>query len=172
MRARTDLTLSPSSWRFRDNSWLGKNFSLICKTPPLRLTRRDCAKIRRTIPEVSIQEASSGMRKATRSLWRSTSVRVVVMWEARHRLNVSLASDLNRIGELEGGFVVHSNIVQEAFLRQCYLAYRCGRGACTCGQAITFSAKSVYRAGAKDGFSWTIESQRTKTKPTAGRTSD
>ncbi len=37
------------------------------------------AAMRRTIPEVSIQEASSGMRKETRSLWRRTSVRMVVM---------------------------------------------------------------------------------------------
>ena len=67
------------SRRLREISWPERNFSVIRTTPPLRLTSRDTAAIRRTIPELSIQEASSGMRKETRSLWRRTCVGMVVM---------------------------------------------------------------------------------------------
>src|SRR5215475_1936185 len=79
MRARAVLVKSPSRERLSVISWFWRSLSWRRITPPLRLTSRVCAICLTSMPPVPYQEVSTGMRKAMRSLWRATSVRVVVI---------------------------------------------------------------------------------------------
>ncbi len=55
-----------------------ESFSVRRKTPPLRLTSRVSALCVRVTPAGETQLASTGMRKRTRSLWRSPSDSVLM----------------------------------------------------------------------------------------------
>ncbi len=76
--ARVLFQWSPSWWRRRCSSWPVESFSFRRTTPPLRLTSSVSAVCLTTVPVEVAHDASTGMRRLTRSLCRRPSDSVVM----------------------------------------------------------------------------------------------
>src|ERR1700739_1514914 len=98
------------------------SFSVMRRTPPLRLTSMVSAVCEMVWPVGETHEASTGMRKLTRSLWRRPSVTVLIV---RDKLTYGQASMRERRREERRGWHLSFRVITERKSRtgrmDCYL---------------------------------------------------
>ena len=105
-RARAIFLSSPFCRR-SVSSCPGNNFSARHKTPPLRLTSSVCAVCLTATPPVANHDASTGIRRLTRSLCRSPSERIASIRRKCRDFQTSMQAHEERNGH--GPFVVPTN---------------------------------------------------------------
>src|SRR5579859_342810 len=105
-RARAVLESFPF-WRRSVSSCPGSTLSDSRKTPPFRLTSSVCAVCFMTTPPDANQDASIGIRKLTRSLWRSPSGRMSSF--TRKKLHSEPSMSLRAPKAADACFVVPTN---------------------------------------------------------------